>query len=196
LANSSTITITLKDPNGNLIGGKPVALTFVGASEGGSVTTPSSTNPSGVTFGTLSSTTGGTYVVSATVGGGTPVTINQTPSATFVLTFAGEIEPLFTVGHPNADPSGGTTTACSSCHLPYLSNGSVPDLSFAHLTDIHDGKPVVEPGSADKSLLIQSLEHDVSISASEQMPSATQRLPVEVIAKIRRWIDQSLFLRP
>jgi hypothetical protein len=134
--------------------------------------------------------------VRATVGGGTPVTINQTASVTFLLTFAGDIEPLFTVGHPNADPSGGTTSACSSCHLPYMTSGTVPDLSFAHLTDFHDGKPVVDPGNADGSLLIQALEHDPSISLSEQMPGATQRLPVEVIAKIRRWIDQEATLRP
>lgn len=193
LANSSTITVTVKDVHGNVVGGKPVSLAFVGTSAGGVITQPSSTNPSGVTTGTLRSTTGGPYEVRATVGGGTPVPINQTASVTFLLTFTHDIEPLFHESFPNADPSGGFTSTCSSCHRPYIPGGSVPDLSFSHLTESHDDIPVVDPGNADGSLLILALEHNRP--PGEQMPSATQRLPQSVIDLIRRWIDQEPTLR-
>ena len=157
LANISTITITVKDANGNSIGGKPVSLAFVGAGDGGAITSPSSTSPAGVTTGKVSSTTGGPYEVRATVGGATPAIITQTASVTFLLTYNGDIEPLFNQSFANADPSGGSTSACSSCHLPYIAGGTMPDLTFARLTDLHDGKPVVDPGNSDGSLIIKAL---------------------------------------
>jgi hypothetical protein len=93
--------------------------------------------------------------VQATVGGGTPTVISQIASTTVLISFANDIEPVFT--QAQTDRNGGLTMACSSCHLPTPS-GSVPDLSFAHLTDAHDAGVVVAPGNADGSLLIAALE--------------------------------------
>jgi hypothetical protein len=120
------------------------------------------------------------------------------PSITFLLSFAADIEPIFTVGHPNADPTGAaTTSACSSCHLPYVTNGSVPDLSFAHITDVHDAGNVVVIGNPDASLLIKALEHDGSLLSSELMPATNQRLSPALIQLIRQWIAQDpTTLRP
>ena len=49
---------------------------------------------------------------------------------------------------------------------------------------------VVDPGNADGSLLIKALLHDVG-QEDEKMPSSTQFLPGDVIAKIRQWINQN-----
>ncbi|MGH7526817.1 MAG: Ig-like domain-containing protein, partial [Gemmatimonadales bacterium] len=157
LTNASTITITVKDAFGNPISGRPVDLSFVGSDAGGQLTDPSSsTSPAGVATGQLKSTTGGTYQVQATVGGTPSLTITQTASVTFFLTYDLDIEPLFTQAFANALPGGGITTPCSSCHLPYITDGSgeLPDLSFSQLTF-----PVVVAGNAAGSVLILSLEH-------------------------------------
>jgi hypothetical protein len=193
LANQSTVTITVMDANGNPVSGRTVTLAFVSGT-GGTITQPASTtSPAGTTQGSIASSTGGPYVVSATVSGGTPTLITQTASSTFLLSFAGDIEHLFTEGQTDTD--GNPTTACGSCHLP-ATGGTVPDLSFAHLTDAHDAGFVVVPGDADNSLLIKALEHDPSLALDELMPSASQQLQQATIDLIRQYINQESTLRP
>ena len=52
---------------------------------------------------------------------------------------------------------------------------------------------MVVPGDAASSLLIKALLHDPNLdpNGSEFMPSASQFLPDDVIAKIRQWINQN-----
>ncbi|MEO7987590.1 MAG: Ig-like domain-containing protein [Gemmatimonadales bacterium] len=188
LANPSTITITVKDANGNAVGGKTVSLS-VGSAAGALISGPfSTTNSSGQTTASMFSNTGGAYTVQATIGGGP--TITQTATVTFLLSFASDIQAgifhtPFNVG------AAGTTTPCTSCHLPDLVGGSVPDLSFAHITDAHDAGFVVIPGDPDNSLLIKALLHDPGLQPNELMPSGSQFLPDAVIAQIRLWITQN-----
>jgi Big-like domain-containing protein len=196
LTNTSTLSVTVKDAYLNPISGRMVTLAFVGGSPGGVIIPPASTtSPAGLTTGLVGSDAGGSYEVQATVSAGTPVVITQTASVTFLLTFTGDIEPLFQQSFDNADPSGGSTTPCSNCHSPNVIGGALPDLGFGHLTDLQDGIPVVDPGNSDGSLLIHSLEHDPGLSPSKMMPDASQRLPQAVIDKIRRWINQEDVLR-
>jgi hypothetical protein len=191
LSNSSTVTITVKDANSNPVSGRTVTLGFVGGSTGGIITGPfSTTNASGVTTASLSSSTGGSYQVQATVAGGSPVVITQTKTVLFLISFGGDIQgPIF--DSPFDLGASGITTPCTSCHLPV--GASVPDLSFAHITDAHDAGNVVVPGNADNSLLIKALLHDPGLNpdGSEFMPSSTQFLPADVITKIRLWINQN-----
>jgi hypothetical protein len=188
LANGTLITVTVKDANGNVIGGRPVALSLVGNNVGAILNQPSPTNPSGVATAGLFSISGGSYTVQASVVSGP--TIAQTADVRFLVSFGGDIEQgiydtPFNLG------LAGITTPCKSCHLPYLVGGNIPDLSFAHITDAHDAGFVVIPGDAANSLLIRSLLHDSGLQADELMPSATQFLPDDVIAKIRLWINQN-----
>ncbi len=190
LTHTSTLSITVSDANDNPVSGRPVTLSFVGSGTGGVITQPASTtSPTGLTTGTLGSTTGGGYEVRATVGGGTPVAIDQTASVTFLLTYTDDIEPLFEQIFLNAAPGGGFTFPCSNCHVPYKTPGQLPDLSFAQIGT------VVIPGNAAGSVLIKSLVHDPSLPDPKKMPNSTQRLPPEVISKIGRWIDQPGGLR-
>jgi hypothetical protein len=188
LTNGSLITITVKDANGNPVSGKTVQLS-VGNAVGALITGPfSTTNTSGQTTASLFSTTGGTYTVQGSIVGGP--TITQTANVKFLVSFAGDIEQgvydtPFNLG------LAGITTPCKSCHLPYLVGGNIPDLSFTHITDAHDAGFVVIPGDATNSLLIRSLLHDAALQSDELMPSATQFLPDDVIAKIRLWINQN-----
>jgi len=192
LNHSSTITITAKDAYGNLAPGEPVRLDLVGSTDGAKIPTLSPTNLAGISTGELGSTTGGIYQVRAVVGDDAPVSIDQTQSVTFLLTFKADIEPLFSMSFAT---DAGFTASCASCHLPYKENGNLPNLGFDQLTQVYDGKPVVQPGDPDASLIILALEHDPSLPPSKHMPSAAQRLPEEVINKIRRWIDQEDALR-
>ena len=189
LANSSTITITVKDVNGNLAGtGHTVGLAIVGATPGAVLPQPNPTNSSGVTTGSLKSTTGGVYTVKATIDGSTIVT--QQPTVTFLLSFATDIkvgifDTPFNLG------GGVITGACSGCHLPD-GTGQDPPLNFANITNSHENVGfIVVPGDAASSLLIKALLHDPSLDMDELMPRSDQFLPDDVIARIRQWINQN-----
>ena len=186
LANQSTVTVTVKDANGNPVGGRTVTLAFVSGT-GGTVTQPTSTTSplAGVTQGAIGSTTGGSYQVQATVIGGTPTVITPPASATFVVSFGGDIEPLFTVGLTDRD--GNPTSACNGCHP----TGGV-DLSFGLITGEHDAGHVVVPGDATNSLLIKALDHDAALNClTEGGGSTNQLLPQATIDLIGRWINQN-----
>src|SRR5207245_2134421 len=76
---TSTITVTAKDANGNPIQGATVVLAATGANN--ALTQPAGpTDANGVATGTLSSTTAGSKVVSATIGG-----VGVTATATIVV---------------------------------------------------------------------------------------------------------------
>ena len=77
-SSTSTITVTVKDANGNPIGGATVALAATGS--GNTLTQPGGpTNASGVATGALSSTAAGSKTVSATANG---TAITQTATVT------------------------------------------------------------------------------------------------------------------
>ncbi len=188
---TSQIQATVSDVNGNPVTGRIVTMALIGGAGGGVLAQPiGPTGPMGRTSGRLSSTTGGTYQVQASVVGGP--TIDQTAQVTFLLTFTDDIEPIFQ--SPFDGGNGLLTTPCASCHLPYLQNGSLPDLSFAQLTAMSEGEQVVIPGDANGSLLVRSLEHTLPLQA-EWMPSIGQSLPAAVIGRIRQWILQEGTLR-
>jgi hypothetical protein len=188
LPNTSAVTVTVNDVNGNPVSGRTVTLAFAnGTGAGGTIIQPASaTSPGGVAQGSIASSTGGTYTVQATVAGG-PL-INQPASTTFLLSYAADIGPLFAEGLTDTD--GNPTSACNGCHPSQ--NGLVPDLSYEHITDAHEDQGfVVVPGNADNSQLIKALEHDPSLDQDELMPSASQQLPQALIDLIRRWINQN-----
>jgi hypothetical protein len=187
---TSTIQANLRDVHDNPVPNRAVTMTILSGA-GGVLTQPAGpTGPGGRNGARLSSTTGGTYVVQATVDGG--ATITQTAQATFLLTYTDDIDPIFR--SPFDGGNGFQTTPCASCHQPYLANGSLPNLSFAQLTALSEGEQVVIPGDPDNSLLVRSLEHTLPLQA-EWMPSITQSLPATVIARIRQWIAQEATLR-
>jgi hypothetical protein len=186
LTNSSQVTVTVNDPFGNPIGGQLVTLDVGGAA--GAVLPPASvTNPSGQVTANISSTTGGSYQVHATAG---LVSIAQTAPVQFLVSYATDIkDDIFNVGFNTAN---GLTTPCTSCHLPFIQNGNIPDLSFEHITDAHEDQGfTVIPGDAANSQLIKALLHDGSLAQDELMPSSTQFLPDAVINVIRQWINQN-----
>ncbi|HKH83176.1 MAG TPA: Ig-like domain-containing protein [Gemmatimonadales bacterium] len=80
-----TITIVVRDENGNPVAGVSVLIQATG--EGNLLTQPAPTDASGIATGTLSSTTPGTKIVSVTVGGTlgltqtVPVTVTPGPAA-------------------------------------------------------------------------------------------------------------------
>jgi len=192
LGNTSTITVTVKDANGNPISGRSVGLNITSGT-GGTLGQPlSTTGQNGITTGTLASSTGGAYTFQATVSGSPDVTISQQPTVTFVISFAADIEPIFRFGQPNALDGGLTiTTSCSTCHAPYFSNTQQPSLAFDQMTVIHDSLPVANPGNADRSALILALEHRAGLMDDEMMPGLTQKLPKDLIDRIRQWINQT-----
>src|SRR5207302_10954317 len=79
---SSTITVTLKDAQNNVVAGKTVTLAQGG---GASVIAPSSatSNGSGVASFTVTNTTAQTVTYTATETDGTAITITQTAPVTF-----------------------------------------------------------------------------------------------------------------
>jgi hypothetical protein len=90
---TSTVTVTVKDQFGNLIGGSNVVLAATGT--GNTLTGGGATNPSGVATGTLSSTDAESKIVSATADG-TPIT--QTATVTVTAPGSGITQTLLTVG--------------------------------------------------------------------------------------------------
>jgi hypothetical protein len=59
------------------------------------------------------------------------------------------------------------------------------------MTVIHDSLPVANPGNADRSALILALEHRAGLMDDEMMPGLTQKLPQDLIDRIRQWINQT-----
>jgi hypothetical protein len=185
---TSIIQANLLDAHDNPVPSRAVDFAIVGNATGAVLTPPTGpSGPGGRTSARLASTTGGTYVVQATVVGG--VTINQTAQVTFLLTFTDDIEPIFVQSHTGSN--GLPTTPCASCHLPYLPlpGGSSPDLSFANMPNL------AIPGDPNGSLLVRSLEHDPALATSKWMPSSSVTLPSAVIGRIRQWIAQEGTLR-
>ena len=97
---TSTITVTVKDPQGNPVAGASVVLAATGT--GNTLVQPSFTNGSGVATGTLASTKAEAKTVSAQVDG--TVTLVQTATVTFV---AGPVSAA--VSTVSANPAGGVT---------------------------------------------------------------------------------------
>jgi hypothetical protein len=193
LGNSASITVTLLDQFANPVSGRAVTLTPNPAS---GVTIPpllSTTDANGQVVGSVSSSTGGDFEIQAKVT--TPaVTVDQEAAVTFLISFAGDIEPLFDDGNIQnvlATP-GDVNERCSDCHLPLATSPSAnaPDLSFARLEDLHDNEKVVTPGNAAISRLIRSLNHELA-DPNEWMPNMSQQWPPELIDLVARWINQN-----
>jgi len=104
---TSTITVTARDANGNLVSGAPVVLSATGT--GNTLTQPATaTNGSGVATGTLSSTVAESKTISATVGGvantqtatvtvtNPPPVVNAGPNDTAITGLLYSISPSFT----------------------------------------------------------------------------------------------------
>jgi len=187
LGNGSVVTVTVKDPFGNPISGRSVTLD-VGNAAGAVLPAVAVTGSNGQVTASVFSTTGGTYQVHGTIDG--LISIAQTAPVQFLVSYATDIkDAIFNVGF-NTD--NGLTTPCTSCHLPFIQNGNIPDLSFEHITDAHEDQGfTVIPGDAANSQLIKALLHDASLEQDELMPSSTQFLPDAVINVIRQWINQN-----
>jgi hypothetical protein len=91
---SSTITVTAKDANGNLVVGATVALAATGS--GNTLSAPGLTDANGVYTGSLSSTAAGDKVVTATAGG---TAITQTATVTVTQNIATITQTLLTSGN-------------------------------------------------------------------------------------------------
>jgi adhesin/invasin len=91
---SSTITVTAKDAHGNPVPDATVQLAATGS--GNTLSAPALTNANGVYTGSLSSTTAGEKVVSATAAG---TTITQTASVTVTQNIATITQSLLTAGN-------------------------------------------------------------------------------------------------
>ena len=102
-SSASTITVTAKDANGNLISGATVVLASTGT--GNTVTQPAGTTVSGVATGSLSSTVAESKTVSATIAG-----VLVTQSATVVVGPTTTSQLAFT-GQPASDTAGGSLGA-------------------------------------------------------------------------------------
>lgn len=77
--------------------------------------------------------------------------------------------------------------SCTGCHGAERPQENFSVNTFARLLAGGDGGPVVAPGKPDDSLLVKKLEGK---GGGERMPSKQPALSTEVIAKVRKWIEE------
>ena len=116
------------------------------------------------------------------LGGGLGVASAQGPDST--VTFNRDVRPILAEG-------------CYNCHgpnAPTRQDGLRLDIPEGPLADRgRYGGPVIVPGNADESLLMQRVTHE---SDSARMPRGRAALLAEQIETLRRWIDQGAEYQP
>ena len=142
-ASSTTITVTARDPFGNLIEGATVVLAATGT--GNALTQPTTTtNASGVATGTLSATGAGDKVVSATIAG-TAVTQTAVVSVIPAEVSAGQS----TVAAPGSISAGnGVATITVTARDPF---GNPIEGATVLLVATGAGNTLTQPGTTNAS---------------------------------------------
>src|SRR5262245_24054634 len=127
---TSTITVTVRDQNGNPVAGQAVQLASTGSNN--TLVQPGATNASGVATGTIASTTAETKTITATINPGAgQVVVAQQPTVQFV-------------SNPTSI-SAVLSTATASPATGVLANGSAISTITVTVRDVN-GNPV--PGQA------------------------------------------------
>ncbi|MCC6998013.1 MAG: Ig-like domain-containing protein [Deltaproteobacteria bacterium] len=145
---TSTITVTVRDSNGNPIAGRPVGLAATGTSN--TLVQPGMTSAAGVTTGTLASTAAGIKVVTATVAPGAgQLVITQTASVTFTV---GAISPSIStvIAAPTSVSADGVAVSTVTITVRDSGGNPVPGIPVG-LTATGTGNVLVQPAVTNAS---------------------------------------------
>src|SRR6185503_17733340 len=145
----STITVTVRDSNGNPVAGQTVQLASTGSNN--ILVQPGLTDPSGIATGTIASTTAETKTITATVNpGASQVVVAQQPTVQFIAN-SGSISAILTTA--TAVPATGVIadgTALSTITVTVRdSNGNPVAGQAVSLAATGANNTLVQPGVTD-----------------------------------------------
>jgi hypothetical protein len=82
---------------------------------------------------------------------------------------------------------------CAKCHMDTAKKGGFSMNTRESLLEGSENGPVVEPGNADDSLLIESVLSD---DKTERMPPKGPRVPADQVEVLKKWIDEGMKWEP
>jgi adhesin/invasin len=177
---SATITVTVRDANGDPMSGAAVELAATGA--GNTLSAPGLTDENGIYTGTLSSTVAEEKVVSASVGG---VSIAQTASVTVLASGTVSAAHSTVVAVPSSIEAG-TGIATITVTARDVTGNPVPDVTV-ELAATGSGNTLSAPGLTDENgvytgTLSSTGAGEKSVSATADGTGITQSAVVTVTA--------------